>query len=254
MVEAVLGALGGITQFVKAGDDVIIKPNICVSYHSYEYAATTNPEVVGTLVALCKGAGARRVRVMDQPFGGTAEEAYTRTGIAAAVTAAGGQMETMSPLKFKATTIPGAVDIKSWPIYTDILQADVVINVPIAKHHNLARLTIGLKNLMGTVLDRNQLHLNLGQRIADLATVVRPSLTVVDCVRMLMNHGPTGGDLNDVKLASTVIASRDMVAADAYAATLFKLTGTDIPAVRAAAQMGLGSIDLKGIKIEEISV
>ena len=254
MVQAAVGALGGIEQFVKAGDDVIIKPNICVAYHSYEYAATTNPEVVSTLVALCKSAGARRVRVMDQPFGGTAEEAYARTGIGEAVREAGGQMEIMSALKFKATNIPNAVDIKKWPIYSDILQADVVINVPIAKHHSLARLTIGMKNLMGVVQDRNQLHLNLGQRVADLASVVKPSLTVVDCVRILTNHGPTGGDLDDVKLANTVIASRDIVAADSYAATLFNLTGADIPAVRAGAQMGLGTMDLSGIKIEETSV
>jgi uncharacterized protein (DUF362 family) len=254
MVEAAVKALGGIETFVKAGDDVIIKPNICVAYHSFEYAATTNPEVVGTLVSLCKGAGARRIRVMDQPFGGTAEQAYTRTGIGETVRAAGGQMETMSPLKFKSVRIPAGVDIDSWPIYADALEADVLINVPIAKHHSLARLTMGLKNLMGVVRDRNQMHLNLGQRVADVASVVRPALTVVDCVRILMNHGPTGGDLNDVKLASTVIASRDIVAADAYAATLFGLTGADIPAVRAAALMGLGTMDLKGVRLEEISV
>jgi uncharacterized protein (DUF362 family) len=163
-------------------------------------------------------------------------------------------MEVMTPVKYKATPIPHAVDIKSWPVYTDVLQADVVINVPIAKHHSLARLTMGLKNLMGVVQDRNQMHLNLGQRIADVASLVKPSLTVVDCVRILMNHGPTGGDLADVKLANTIVASRDMIAADAYTATLFNLTGADIPAVRAGAQMGLGNMDLRSIHIEEISV
>jgi uncharacterized protein (DUF362 family) len=254
LVEAAVKALGGIEQFVRNGDDVIIKPNICVAYHSYEYAATTNPEVVGTLVALCRGAGARRVRVMDDPFGGTPEQAYARTGIDEAVRAAGGQMEIMSPLKFKATVLPNALDLKSWPVYADVLAADVVINVPIAKHHNLARLTMGMKNLMGVVQNRNQLHFNLGQRVADLASLVRPSLTVIDGVRILMNNGPTGGDLNDVKLANTVIASRDVVAADSYAATLFNLAGADIPAVRAGAQMGLGTMDLKSIRIEEISV
>jgi uncharacterized protein (DUF362 family) len=254
MVKTAVQALGGVGQFVKTGDDVIIKPNICVAYHSFEYAATTNPEVVGALVALCKGAGARRVRVMDQPFGGTAEQAYARTGIGEAVKDAGGQMETMSPLKFKNTSIPNGVDIKSWPVYSDILDADVVINVPVAKHHSLARLTMGMKNLMGVVRDRNELHLNLGQRIADLSSLLRPSLTVVDCVRILMNHGPTGGNLDDVRLANTVIASRDPVAADSYAATLFGLTGADIPAVRAGAQMGLGTMDLKSVRIEEISV
>jgi uncharacterized protein (DUF362 family) len=254
MTQAVIQALGGIEHYVKPNQDVIIKPNICVSYHSYEYAATTNPEVVGTLVSLCKGAGAKRVRVMDQPFGGTAEEAYARTGIGQAVQAAGGQMEIMSPLKFVDTALPGGIDLKKWPIYSDVLKADVFINVPIAKHHNLARLTLGMKNLMGVIENRSQIHFNIGQRVADLATLIKPTITVVDCVRILKNNGPTGGDLGDVQLANTVIASQDIVAADSYATTLFGLTGEDIPYIRTAAKMGLGILDLKSLKIEEINV
>jgi uncharacterized protein (DUF362 family) len=254
IVQAAVRALGGIEAFVKRGDDVIIKPNICVAYHTFEYAATTNPEVVGALVALCLGAGARRVRVMDQPFGGTPEEAYSRSGIAEIVKAMGGQMEVMSHLKYQETPIPNGVDIKSWPIYRDVVEADVLINIPIAKHHNLARATLGMKNLLGVVRGPGGLHSNLGQRIADLNSCVHSKLTVVDCVRVLMNHGPTGGSLSDVKLTNTVIASHDIVAADAYAASLFNLKGEDIPAVRAAAQMGLGMIELGGLKVQEISV
>jgi len=254
MVQAAIKALGGIERFVKPGHEVIVKPNICVAYHTYEYAATTNPEVIGTLVKLCLDAGAKRVRVMDQPFGGTASEAYARSGIEAAVRAAGGQMEIMSSMKFRKTAIPQGRDITNWPIYGDALDADVIINVPIAKHHGLARLTLGMKNLLGIVQNRNQLHTNLGQRLADLNTRVRPVLTVVDAVRILMNHGPSGGSLDDVKLTNTIIASQDIVAADAYATTLFGLTGVDIPAIRAGAEMGLGTMDLRSINIEELSV
>jgi uncharacterized protein (DUF362 family) len=254
MVQAALKALGGIESFVKSGDDVIIKPNICVAYHTPEYAATTNPEVVGSLVALCLSAGARRVRVMDFPFGGTAQQAYSRSGIEEAVRGAGGQMEVMSSIKFREAAIPDGIDIKKWPVYGDALDANVIINVPIAKHHSLARLTLGMKNLMGLIQNRGQLHFNLGQRVADLASLLRPRLTIVDAVRILLNHGPTGGSLDDVKLTNTIIASHDIVAADAYAATLFGLTGGDIPTVRAGAQMGLGTMDLKSINVEEINV
>ncbi len=254
MVNAAIKSLGGIKRFVKTGDDVIIKPNICVAYHSYEYAATTNPEVIGTLTALCLEAGARRVRVMDQPFGGTAAQAYTRSGIDKAVHAAGGKMEEMSRIKYRDVPVPEGRDIKNWQVYGDVLDADVLINAPIAKHHSLARLTLGMKNLMGIILNRNKFHSNLGQRVADLTSLVRPTLTVVDAVRILMNHGPSGGNLNDVKLANTVIASHDVVAADAYATTLFGLTGADIPIIRAAAEMGLGTMDLRSVKVEEINV
>lgn len=250
---AALAAIGGIERFVQKGADVIIKPNICTVGRSYQSAATTNPEVVATLVRLCQGAGAGRVRVMDSPFGGTPEQAYESSGIAAAVGAANGIMEVMNPNKFKKTPISG-VDLQEWPVYQDILNADVVINVPIAKHHSLARLTLAGKNLLGVVQRRNQLHYNLGQRVADLVSVVRPTLTVVDAVRILTAHGPTGGNPDDVRLTNTVIASHDLVAADAFATTLFDLTGPDIAYIQAAADMGLGTLDLKSINIEEVAV
>lgn len=254
ITQRAVAALGGIERFVHSGDDVIIKPNICVAYHTYEYAATTNPEVVATLVSLCLGAGARRVRVMDYPFGGTAEDAYARSGLQEAVTAAGGQMEQMAKVKYRKTPIPAGRDLREWLVYQDVLEADVLINVPIAKHHELARLSLGMKNLLGVVLDRNKYHRSLGQRVADLTSLVYPTLTVVDAVRILVDHGPTGGSLNDVKQMDTVIASHDPVAADSYAATLFGLTGADIAYVKAAAEMGLGEMDLSSLKIEEIQV
>lgn len=254
ITRAAVAALGGIGRFVRNGDDVIIKPNMGTDYHPPEYATTTNPTVVATLVQLALEAGAKRVRVMDRPFGGTPESAYAVSGVGDAVKAAGGVMEVMSPVKFIKTAIPQGRDITAWEVYQDILSADVLIDVPIAKHHSLARLTLGGKNLLGTVEKPNQLHRNLGQRIADLVSLVRPSLTVVDAVRTLMANGPTGGSLNDVRQMDTVIASHDIVAVDAYAATLFDLTGKDIGYVQAAADMGLGTLDLAGVKIEEVMV
>jgi len=253
ITQRAIAAVGGMERFVRSGANVIIKPNICVAYHTFEYGATTNPEVVAELVRLCLAAGARRVRVMDTPFGGRAEEAYAVSGIAEAVKAAGGEMEIMSPVKYKDTPIPDGVDIKNWAVYQEIIEADLVINVPIAKHHSLARLTLGGKNFLGVARNPNQLHRNLGQRIADLVSLVRPELTVVDAIRTMMRNGPSGGNLDDVQKQDTIIASPDIVAADAYAATLFGLKGEDIGYVKAAAEMGLGRLDLANLKIEEIS-
>lgn len=254
MVRRALAAIGGIEQFISSGADVIIKPNICTDYYSYEYGATTNPLVVGTLVTLVMGAGASRVRVMDNPFGGTAISAYKRSGIEDAVISAGGMMEVMNKNKFRSAEIPEGLDIHEWVFYQDILDADVVINVPIAKHHGTTGLTLGCKNMMGTILNRGQIHSNIHQRIADLVSRVRPAFTVVDAVRILMSGGPTGGNLNDVRLSNTIIASADIVAADAYAATLFDKNGSDIGYIQAAADMGLGTLDLGSVKVEEIAV
>jgi len=254
ITRAAIEALGGMGSFVSPGFDVIIKPNICTDYHTPEYATTTNPTVVATLVSMCLEAGARRVRVMDSPFGGTAKSAYAISGIADAVEAAGGEMHVMSQNKYRVVEIPQGRDITSVEIYPDILDPDLLINVPIAKDHGSTRLTLGGKNLMGVILDRGMMHMNLGQRIADLTSLVRPALTVIDAVRILTANGPTGGDLADVKQTDTVIASRDIVAADAYATTLFGLSGADIGYIQASADMGLGTMDLASINIQEINL
>jgi uncharacterized protein (DUF362 family) len=255
IVRAALISLGGIERFVKPGQDVIIKPNICVDYHPPEYAATTNPDVVAALVTLCRGAGAKRVRVMDSPFAGiSANSAYAASGIGDAVRAAGGEMEVMSPIKFARFAIPQGKSITAWDIYRDVMETDVLIDVPIAKHHSLARVTLGGKNLLGLVADPNQFHSALAQRVADLTSLIRPNLTIVDAYRILMDHGPTGGSLNDVKPANTIIASHDIIAADAYGATLFGLTGADIPYVNLGAEMGLGTLDLNAVKVAEVNV
>jgi uncharacterized protein (DUF362 family) len=253
LTRRAIAAVGGIERFVKSGADVIVKPNICNAYHGPEYASTTNPEVVAAIVALCVAAGAKRVRVMDAPFGGTPQTAYKMSGIAEAVGAAGGEMEIMSNVKFRDVAIPAGVAIQEWPVYGDLLDSDVVINVPIAKQHGSSVLTLGMKNLMGVIQNRNGFHARgLHQTIADINSAVRPQLTVVDAIRILTANGPTGGNLDDVKRLDTIIASVDVVAADTYAATLFDLTPADVPYLQLSAEMGLGQSDLKAITIEEI--
>ncbi len=254
LVQKAIQALGGMGTFVKSGDTVIIKPNICVAGRSPEYAATTNPWVVGALVKLCLEAGAARVSVMDTPFNGTAEEAYQTSGIREQVEAAGGEMAYMPGFKYVSVDIPQGKSLHKTAVNDDVLKANVLINVPIAKDHGSTRLTLGMKNLMGVIKNRQTLHSNLGQNIADLASRVRPTLTVIDAVRILTANGPTGGDLNDVKKLDTLIASTDIVAADSYATSLFGLQPSDIEYIVAGAAMGLGRSDLSSLKIEELTV
>jgi uncharacterized protein (DUF362 family) len=203
---------------------------------------------------MCFEAGAGRVRVMDYPFGTSAEEGYSRSGIREQVEAAGGEMAYMTPkFKYVSMSIPDGIDLKKAQVFDEILNADLLINVPIAKDHGSTRLTLGMKNLMGVVLNRNAMHVNLGQRIADLTSLIRPKLTVVDAVRILIANGPSGGgDLNNVRKMDTVIVSPDIVAADSYATGLFGLQPTDIAYIAAGAAMGLGRSDLQNLKIADI--
>jgi uncharacterized protein (DUF362 family) len=254
LVVQAISALGGMEKIVKPGANVVIKPNICVDFRTYEYAATTNPYVVGALVKLALEAGAGSVKVMDSPFNGTQKKAYVNSGIQEQVEAAGGEMVYMSDYKFVSTENPAGRVLKKTSVYDDILKADVVINVPIAKHHSASRLTLGMKNLMGMIKDRNILHINLGQSIADLNALIKPGLTVIDAVRILTANGPTGGNLKDVKQLDTIVVSTDVVAADSYATSFFGMKPDDIDYLVAGNAMGLGRSDLGNMRIQIIQM
>jgi uncharacterized protein (DUF362 family) len=255
LVRAAVAAIGGMARFVPAGSNVIIKPNICTSNRAYDGAATTNPWVVGALVKMCFEAGAGRVRVFDFPFNGNNPTNYRTSGIADPVLAAGGELETLDWNKFTPTSLPHARSLGSAAFYSEVIDADVVINVPIAKHHGSAGLTLGMKNLMGVVSDRGAIHVNLHPRIADLADYVRPELTVIDAVRILIANGPISYSAGDVRKMNTVIASADIVAADAYATRLFGWTNPNrLGYVRIGNEIGLGRSDLENLRIADIAV
>jgi uncharacterized protein (DUF362 family) len=252
ITRAAVDALGGMRKFIARGDVVVIKPNIAWD-RLPEQAATTNPEVVSTLVRLCFEAGAKKVKIFDRPVNDP-RRCYVQSGITAAVKPLGADLEYVDERKFRDISIKGEA-IKSWPLYTEIFEADKIINVPIAKHHSLAKLTMSMKNWMGMMGgSRNAIHQKLDESLADLALVIKPSLTVLDAVRVLTANGPQGGNLSDVKRLDTVIVGVDQVAVDSYGATLFGMKGSDLGYVRAAARRGLGKMDISTLAIKKIRV
>jgi uncharacterized protein (DUF362 family) len=256
LVRAAVDAIGGIRRFVPSGAKVVVKPNMCTSYYDYTYATTTNPYVVGTLVKMCFEAGAANVKVFDYPFGGTFSDAYLSSGVQKEVEAAGGEMVAITDRKFVKHTLPDAKSLNTTEIFDDALSADVLINVPIAKDHALSGVTAAMKNMMGIIAYRDIIHSDFPDMLTDLNFYVKSTLTVVDAVRILTANGPTGGALSDVKQLNTIIASPDIVAADAY--TCSKLFNVDLNLfvgyVRRAAERGLGRMDLENLDIKEINV
>jgi uncharacterized protein (DUF362 family) len=158
-------------------------------------------------------------------------------------------MVNMLSYKYFQTSIPSASILKNTAVYDDILKADVLINVPIAKQHGSSRLTLGMKNLMGVIKDRNYLHVALDRCIADLNRLIKPQLTVLDAIRILTANGPTGGDLNDVLKLDTVVVSPDVIATDSYATSFFDLKPEDIGYIVEGTGMGLGRSDLQNLDI-----
>lgn len=253
MTRAAVMALGGMSKFVGKGDVVIVKPNIGWD-RKPEQAANTNPDVVKAVVKMCLDAGAKRVRVMDRTCNDP-RRCYKQSGIKDAVLSIDDPAVTVEHTddrKFVTLPIKEGRSLKSWTFYKDMVEADKVINIPIAKHHNAARLTMGLKNVMGCLGgNRGNIHSDLDQNIADLNTVMKFDLVVLDAYRILTGNGPQGGNLRDVKRMDTVIAGTDPVAVDSYGATLFGITGRDVPHVLNAYKAGLGEVDLAKVRTVE---
>jgi uncharacterized protein (DUF362 family) len=243
-----LSLLGGIGRFVKSGNTVVVKPNIGWD-RSAEQGANTNPLVVRAVVEECLRAGAKKVKVFDRTCNDE-RRCYVNSGIEPALKGMKNvEVKHLEEERYKKVALNGKV-LREWELYGEALSADVYINVPVAKHHGLTRLTLGLKNVMGIMGgNRGAIHKYIDTALTDVNAVFRPHLTIIDATRILTAHGPQGGDLKDVRRLNRVIASTDIVAADAYATTLFGMKPEEIAVTVAAYRRGLGEMDLRKVRI-----
>ena len=251
LTEKAIEGLGGMGRFVKRGDVVWVKPNIGWD-RTPEMAANTNPDVVATLVRLCLDAGAKIVKVGDNSCH-VAAKTYQTSGIAPAVQELGAKVVFLDPSRAKDTAINGE-RLKSHPIFPEIMECDLVVNVPIVKHHSLAGVTMCMKNYMGVIDNRKMFHQAIADYVADLTRFMKPRICVLDAFRILKAHGPVGGDLRDVVLKTTIAAGVDIVALDAFGAELMGKKATDIKTVVKGQAVGLGKIDYRSLALREFSV
>jgi uncharacterized protein (DUF362 family) len=244
-------ALGGMKKFVNPGEVVVVKPNMAWD-RTPELAANAHPVVVRKVVELCLEAGAKQVKVLDHTCH-DARKAYNSSGIKAAVEAIKDPravVEYVDERRFVELAIEKGKALKKWSFYKDILEADRFINIPVAKHHSEARLTMCLKNMMGAIGGwRGRCHVGLHQNIADMNLVLRPDLHVLDATRILVRNGPSGGRLEDVEVKNLLFAGTDPVALDSLGAGLFNLKPGDLGFIVKSHQAGLGEMDLAKIKV-----
>jgi len=236
--------VGGIGRYVGRGDVVAVKPNIAFNSPP-QYKATTDPLVVRTIVDLCYQAGASKVYVFDRTVSNP-RLSYVTSGIQQAAEEAGAkvlQVGEVSSKLYKRIVVADGVYLKETLVNRYILESDVFINLPVAKTHSTAGLTIGMKNLMGISGDnRSRWHWEIHQAISDINMAVKSDLTVVDATAIMTQRGPTGGSLSYLEDKDTIIASSGVAQADAEAATLFGKKPEDLGYLRLAEQKGLGSI------------
>ena len=254
MFDKAIAAMGGMSNYVKKGQSVVVKPNIGWDADP-ERAANTNPELIKRIIEQCFNAGAKEVYVFDHTCD-TWNKCYTNSGIERAAKDAGAKVVAgNSEGYYQEVSVPGGKSLKQAKVHELILDTDVFINVPVLKHHSSARVTISMKNLMGIVWDRRYWHKNdLHQCIADMPTFRKPDLNIVDAYAVMKRNGPRGVSDADVVPMKSLIMSPDIVAADAAAAMVFGSKPGEIPHIRIADEMKVGNMNLDQLSIKRIKV
>ena len=249
-----LEAIGGISRFVKKGERVVLKPNMSFA-RTPEFAATTHPLVVVTVAQACLEAGAGQVLVLDHTLQ-RAELCLERTGIRDACKPIKGVYVNAFQDKkfFKEVRIPQGKVLERAEVLNEILDGQVLINLPVAKSHSATGVSMGLKGLMGLIWDRESFHsqFNINQAIADLATVIKPHLTLLDATRAMTSGGPGGP--GEVQKPNLIIAGVDPVAVDSYGVSVVpwygkSFKGRQVEHLLVAHQRGLGKIDTESLRI-----
>jgi len=252
LVRKALEGLGGIGRFIARGDVVVIKPNIGWD-RTPEQAANTNPLAVAEMVRECLNAGAKKVIVTDVSCN-ESHRCFVRSGIASAARDEGAEIVLPEESLFHQVNLRGDV-LGEWPVLEPFIAADKMINFPVAKSHSLTGVTLGMKNWYGILGGaRNRLHQRIHESLADLADVMRPTLTLIDAYRVLIRNGPTGGSLADVLLKKTLVAGTDPVALDAYVAKAYwDLEPRQLHYLQLAQDRGLGTMDFAKVRTEVVT-
>lgn len=216
MVKRALDEMGGVERFITKGDVVVIKPNVAFDKNP-DLAATTQPDTIAAVVRLCKGAGARKVIVADNPINNP-ESCFFKTKVGAAALKAGAELMMPQESYFEQLYVGGETITHTWKMfYRPFREATKVIGVSPVKDHNLCKATVTLKNWYGLLGNpRNQFHQNIHGIISDFALMMRPTFVVADGRKLLMRNGPTGGSLNDVKRSDAIVVGTDHIAVDSW--------------------------------------
>ena len=253
MFDEAIKQLGGIKNFVKKNQKVLLKPNIGWDAVP-ERGANTHPKLVSRVIKHCFDAGAKEVYVFDHTCDDW-KRSYANSGIEKAVKDAGGTIVTGgSESMYQEVSINAGKSLTKAKVHELVLDSDVFINMPILKSHSSTKLSLCMKNMMGVVWDRGYWHRNdLHQCIADYATYnKKPTLNIIDAYFMMKQNGPRGVSTADVAVMKSQILCTDMVVADAAAAKMFGIEPADVSYIKIADSMGVGKMDLSKLNIKRI--
>lgn len=270
ITERAVNELGGIEAFVRKGDRVVISPNMGWM-RTPEQAAATHPDVLRSVVMMCKRAGASRITCIDYTLDDW-RMAFDICGANAAVEGTGATLVSPTDVTmYRDVDVPAVVPAKTrddvpyacihaqdrihQKVPRALIEADSYICLPIVKDHEAAVMTAAMKKLMGVIWNRKDYHrYGLHECIAEMNLALRPTLIIADATRVLQTRGPKGP--GEVTVPNQVIAGIDPVAIDSYATRYLSVKGVTPDAVHhliLGDQLGVGRIDVENLRVREIA-
>lgn len=246
-VRTAVDAVGGMGRFVKAGDLVIIKPNLVISMPA-ETGATVDWRVTRAVADLVREWKGRAVIGESCGTGGDTEKVFQKTGHAA-LRERGYEVVDFKKIENVEVSIPNAQVIRKVQIPALVKQADAIINIPKIKTHDQIPMSGALKNMKGALAEKekNRLHKDgLNQGVAEINALLRPKLVVFDGIIAQEGLGPVFGDPVEMDL---IIAADDQVAVDTVVCHIMEIDPQQVLCIRYAEEMGLGTSNLEKIEI-----
>jgi uncharacterized protein (DUF362 family) len=258
LVDKALEALGGVENLVPAGANILVKPNVGF----YAKDPITDPQITAAVVKALKATRPGQIVVGESSLRGVdAGYALQVTGTRNLAEAAGADVKDLTKDPVVSIDIPNGIALKSVEVFKTARDS-FIVSVPRLKRHTDTTVTISMKNMMGAVPDseKGRFHQsNLHQCVADLNSVLRPRLIIIDATKVMTKRGPSGGVMVALNL---VIASTDPVAADVVAAQqLFQAEGfSDVSSgvggiehIQDAAKIGVGVADVSRIQVLNVN-
>ncbi|MBN2325224.1 MAG: DUF362 domain-containing protein [Spirochaetes bacterium] len=248
-VSESLKLIGGLETVITSGLSVLIKPNVLFTL-DYKTGAVTNPYVVRSICRLAREAGARDITIAESSvIGCRTTDAFDAAGYTRLADEEKVKLLDLKKARTLYMGIPNGVLFRRIEIPEAIMKADVIINVPVMKTHDMLPVTLGLKNMKGVIKDKDKKRFHvwgLEQAIVDINKLVLPQCTVIDGTVAMEGLGPVHGTPVNLGI---VISSFDTVAADAVASSVMGVDPENVGYIQLATQQGLGCADLSSIEV-----
>jgi uncharacterized protein (DUF362 family) len=255
--ENTRSALRGVNLSVARGMKVLLKPN-AGRMAAPGSGVCTDPRVVAAAIDAFIDAGAA-VAVGESPITGVrALEALAVTGIAAVANQRGVRLVDFDARRPVRVPIPEGIAIHELKLCADVADFDLVVSMPVMKTHMHTGVTLSVKNMKGCLWRRSKVDLHmlppieghddksLNVAIADMASVLRPHLSIVDGTVGMQGLGPSAGTPRSL---GVVVVSADPFAADAVACELMGKCAATVPHLRMGGTRGLGVLDITRLDI-----